>query len=202
MVASKVEIVNLAMDALGHTTIADFDDDTNPVVAAMARRSYEVLRDTLLREFPWRFACTRTTASALGTTPSHGYDNEYAVDPDCLRVLSVVGERLQSWTREGELILTNIESPISYRFIKRITNVSIYDPMFVTSLAARIARDWSPKLTSETTKKQELAKAYDDSISVAFTTNSIEREEHDSIEAYDWVLARHGGAEPYRYAKE
>lgn len=203
MVASKVEIVNLALDALGHTSIADFDDITNPVPAGLARRSYDTLRDALLREFPWKFASCRTTATATAETPSHGYDNAYAVDPDCLRVLSVLGESYQKWTREGALILTNIESPIYYRFIKRITQVGLYDPMFVTCLAARLGRDWAPKLTSEPAKKKELGAAYDDAIRIAFTTDSIEREEHDTIECYDWIIARRGGgAEAYRWAKE
>ena len=43
----------------------------------------------------------------------------------------------------------------------------------------------------------------DDAIRTAFTTDSIEREEHDTIEMYDWISARRGGgAEPYRWAKE
>lgn len=202
MVASKVEIVNLALDACGHGTIADFNDETQPTAAGLARRWYDITRDSLLQEYPWKFASVRTTAAATGATPAYGYLNEYALPPDCLCVRSVYGESTQSWTVEAGNILTNIDSPIYFKYTKRVTNPIEMHPLFVLLLAARLARDWSPKLVTEAAKKKELAAAVEVLEGKAKTADVMEREEHDRVEFRDWTDARQASGVRWAVAAE
>ena len=153
MVSSDVEIVNLALLALGTTPIAAFSDSSKGGLAA--RTSYDTILEAVLRAHPWNFATKRISIPSATPSPEWGYDQAYDLpeDPErCLRVLEVNGEDVDmgTWRVEGRQLVTNLESPLDIRYIWKNTQVTQYDPIFVTALAARLAAAWSETFGRDT----------------------------------------------------
>ena len=60
--ASDIGIINGALSKLGEVPILAVTDNTEP--GRLANRTYNDIRDALLREFPWNFAIKRASLAA------------------------------------------------------------------------------------------------------------------------------------------
>lgn len=150
--ASKVDIVNLALALIGGKPILSFDD-LNSKEATLARSTYDALRDDCLEAHPWRFATKRADLVKSATVPDFGYSSAWDVPNDCLRVLSIegTGPGGLSWVREGDLVLCDIDAPCEARYIWRNEDVITYSPSFIKTFSQRLQAEWAEAITRNST---------------------------------------------------
>lgn len=149
--ASKTEIINQALGRIGANRISDFaDTDEANLQSVQARLHYAQTRDALLRSHWWRFARTRATLSqnATYTDDDTTFEWTYAYDlpNDFLREWlppwednsEVQGRTRNSYSLEGKQLLSN-ETTMRLRYIRRVEDVTGFDPLFTEVLVLQLA---------------------------------------------------------------
>jgi len=197
--ASVIQVANRALTKLGSARITSLSDDVK--AARSISSCFEDLRDDELRAHRWQFAMKRTTLAALSTAPAFGYNYQYALPSDFLRI-DMVDDRFPAaimdnyidaeyleWTLEGNVILTDIAAPLKLRYIAQMTDPTLWDENFREALASRLAMEIAEDLTQSESKKASAAKDYDRAIRQAIRINSIER---PAVMPPDnsWVISR------------
>lgn len=185
MASSVVQVANRALTKLGAARITSIDDD---VKAARALKScFEDVRDDELRAYRWQFAMKRTSLAALSTAPSYGYEYQYQVPSDFLRIDMVndqfpaavmdnyIGAESLDWLLEGNKILTDFSAPLKLRYIAQVTDPSAWDSCFREALACKLAIEVCEDLTQSNEKRQLAWKEYDLAINRAVRINAIEK---------------------------
>jgi hypothetical protein len=175
MAYSDVGICSLGMQKLGAARIASFDDDS--VEARECSACYAYLVDAELRRHPWNFAIARAQLAEDTDTPDFGPAAQYTLPSGFLRLLPKDPEEDiddLDWRIEGQKILTNDSAPLEIRYIQRITDPNLFDPLFVQALACRIAFETAEKITQSAQKKSMVGDAYKDAIREAKRANGIE----------------------------
>ena len=145
MALSVTKICNLSLSDIGSKRINNYEDVTeNSPQAIMCRLHYEPTRDALLRSHWWRFASSRAVLSQDVTDPDGDeWDNQFILPNDFLAMKSIYenrfsDENLRNYALEGQRLLTN-ESEMSIRYIRRVTDVTEFDPLFVQVLELQLA---------------------------------------------------------------
>jgi hypothetical protein len=143
--ASQVEIANRALTKLGAARIISFDDDNKQ--ARAINSMFGIVRDAELRAHLWSFTVKRTSLAALTTTPDWGYDYEYQLPSDYMRLLQVNdiypgpsmedyrNQAVAEYVVEGRKILTNLVAPLKIRYCARIEDTTQWDAAFVEAFA-------------------------------------------------------------------
>lgn len=110
MALTKTQICNLAVYHMGGRALTNVETDDSQE-AIVIRAWYEAARNEFLRNHPWNFATTRTTLSALSSTPLAEYKYESTLPTDCIRVIysDYVEEK---FAVEGGKILTDVQYPV------------------------------------------------------------------------------------------
>jgi len=142
MALSETKICNAALARIGSKRLNDLDTDTSPQ-AIQCRTHYEITRDSLIRSHFWRFASARATLVQDADTPDFEWDYQYILPNDFLRMKSIYEDRfsgvnLCSYALEGQRLLTN-ESSMEIRYIRKVTDVTEFDPLFVEVLVLQLA---------------------------------------------------------------
>lgn len=197
--ASQVEIANRALTKVGEQRILSLSDDVE--AARTVDSLWDVVRDAELRIRVWRFSIDRDALAALVTTPSWGFDYEYQLPADCLRLLQV-GEYYpgvslsdyrnadeSEWKVEGRKILTNQSAPLKIRYVSRVEDTGQWDAAFTEAFACRLAAEVCERLTQSNTKRQIAWDEYKQAISMAVKANAIESAP-EPIPDSEWVMAR------------
>jgi hypothetical protein len=197
--ASQVEIANRALTKLGAARIISFADDNKQ--SRSVNSMFNVVRDAELRAHLWSFTIKRDSLPALTTTPAWGYDYEYQLPPDCLRLLEVddiyPGPNLddyrnantQEFTIEGLKILTNKDAPLKIRYVSRVADTTQWDATFVEAFACRLAMEMCEDLTQSNSKKESVKDDYNTAIMMAIRANAIELPPQD-LPDDSWVMSR------------
>lgn len=196
MAESVTSICNQALGKLGSLRINDFDDTTESSTQAIqCRLHYEPTRDALLRSYFWRFARDRKVLSQDTIDPVFEWDNQFILPNDFIRFRSFdedtgAASRNKRHALEGDRLLTNFSS-ISLRYIKKVTNVAKFDPLFVKLLVWLLADEMIGPLTGGDARIQ---KKIDRAIEkLTIKAPAVDEDETDTGGRSDWNLARHGG---------
>lgn len=202
MATSVVSICNQALGWLGANLITSLNDDNKE--AALCKANYPDLRDAVLEEREWTFAVRRISLSPLVLEPVYGYTSQFLLPPDVIRILNVPDTRfgdstltgtglgsehegpdqqpqlstfrvesLEETTATGKVILANVES-LFLRVIWRVTNIQLYSPMFVQSVAARIAADLAIPLTQNRAMQKDMWQLYNMKLDRASAMDGIQ----------------------------
>lgn len=197
--ASAIEIANRALTKLGERRILAFTDDTKQ--ARDVNSMFAVVRDAELRSSRWRFALARAQLPALATAPAFGFERQFQLPNDCLKVLDVgtfsPGVDLSDYVQadnsdyavEGNVILSNLAAPLNLRYVKQVTDPTLFDSLFVEAFACRLAAELAETLTESGSKKETAWREYDRAKMEAVRANSIERPPH-KIADDTWMLSR------------
>lgn len=146
--ASKVEIVNLALTRLGQRSVQSLDEASNEAV--WGKKLYDRVRRTVLREVPWRFALKLETLALLDEDPPT-YSYSYALPSDCLMVVDVVSSYQNTqaaFERVGNAIWTD-EPSAQLRYISDVQDATKFDDAFIDAFAFRLAAEIAPPLTGK-----------------------------------------------------
>lgn len=161
MSASKTQILNLALSKLNAENIVIPNQDSR--AAELCEIFYDAAVDAVLRSYLWNCAKDRAVLSALADAPAFGWEKQFTLPADCLRVIQ--SEPDVEYVIESGKLLADTET-ISILYIKRI-DAAFFDPLLVEvvalDLAAKIAFPISgnPGLTAkmENSREQKLMEA-------------------------------------------
>jgi len=163
MALTETAICNLALARIGAKRLDNLDADTS-VEGIQCRLHYEPTRDALMRSHWWRFASAREELIADPEAPEFEWDNRFVLPLDFLRLKSVYDDNntarkntLNSYALEGRLLLTN-DSTASIRYIKKVTDVTAFDPLFVEVLVLELAIKLVMPLAQDKGAKKDLMK--------------------------------------------
>ena len=159
--SSKTDICNLALCRIGAkvVTLAEITADT-AVTATHCNRFYEQTRDLLLRSNQFRFSRTRATL-VRGSTPDFEYSYSYKLPTDFHTLISIYdssepdGVYKYKYTIEGDVILLN-ETTCDIRYVKNVTSVADFDPLFIEVLTLSLALELVMPLTQDLKLYQEV----------------------------------------------
>ena len=198
MALSETKICNATLARIGAKRINNFDTDTSPE-AIQCRTHYEMTRDALIRSHWWRFASGRKTLSLDATDPTGDeWDNQFILPNDFLRMKSIYENRFsdenyRSYVLEGQRLLTN-ESTMEIRYIKKVADVTEFDPLFVEVLVLQLALKLIPALAKTDTKLKESVK--DDLKLLMPSVRALDSQETNTVGQYEletWNDARYRG---------
>lgn len=169
---SEVSICNQALQSLGQTPIDSLNDASK--AAEWMNGNYPFLRDAVIEERMWSFAAVRYTSVSEDVT-DWGGQFEHIAPLDWLSVFrcysSVRGQPsnwvpAEGWVREGDFVLAS-QSTLYMWGVQRITNTAKFTPMFVQTLAGRLAAEACIPLTENVKLQRDLWTLYGDKLKVA-----------------------------------
>lgn len=191
--ASKVDIINLALVALGEPSI---NSPSQPNKwANVANLVYEMARDKVLSDHPWNFAMARAELPELAAAPIFEFAHSFQLPSDCLvtRYTEDQWYNRQSgnyypWKVVGRVLQTDhSECKISYT--KRVTEEGYFSPPFVIAFGFYLA--YLMAMTSTEHREQTaslLAQYKNELIDAKF--NDAQEGTSDSVEEGSWLEAR------------
>ncbi|WP_312465711.1 hypothetical protein [Atlantibacter hermannii] len=182
--ATKIVIINRAMTKLGAERLMSETDNNTQSRAIEA--VYDGVLENLLRTYRWSFAIRRAKLAALAEKPEYGYQLQYQLPSDCLRIDAVSDSVREEWQWEnilpvpryqveGRKILTDMESPLLLRYGAKVTDPSQYDSAFTEVFACALAVEICETITQSSTKKQAALQDYELAIKQARQASAIER---------------------------
>ena len=189
---SQVRVANLALQKLGAAEIVSMDEDTRERRAIS--RCYTMLRDRELRAHNWNFSIRRKVLAPSSVAPLFEFAKAFPLPSDCLRPLPP--SRDVDWTIEyhegSKHILTNEGTVIYLRYVSRITDETLFDPLFADMLACKIAWHCCEEITQSNQKKADIEKEYKDAKAEAKRMNAFEQATPQEPEP-PWLTARYAG---------
>lgn len=199
MASSEVEICNSALNKLGADTIISFQDATKN--ARLCRSQYPLIRDEVLRSHPWNFAISRVELSQNASrTPEFEYNYEYIIPPDVLRILYTnlnlppAGTYERKWKVEtnvdGAKVLVTDEETVKITYIKKVTDVGLFDANFVDVLSWRLAADLAYPIVQSSSLVAQMFSIYEQRLSQARSFDAMEGS-LDQVDADAWVVTRY-----------
>lgn len=167
--ASKVDIVNMALSILGSKqTIQDIDND-NSTEARTARLHYENALKTALEAANWSFATTWNTSALLSASPPDDWAYMYAWPANAVRITGIIDtldsrmNRPAKYTKSnynGELVLlTDTKSP-TWRYVFLNDTPATYPAKFLDALAAQLAYRLAMPLTRKADMREAARQTY------------------------------------------
>lgn len=193
MATSYVSIANLALQKLGEPPIVSLTENSTGARAMNA--CYEALRDRELRANLWKFAKRRATLAAHVTEPDFTFGYAFPVPTDFIRLIKParVGLDWHLEYHEGVLaILTNDGDSLEIRYIARVTNPTLFDPLFVEMLACKMAWHCAESLTQSNSKKMSALEEYKEVRREARQVNAFEVPTQPQP-VDEWMTARWNG---------
>jgi hypothetical protein len=183
--ASVIDVANRALTKLGAARIVSLADD-NKQARSINSCFYDLL-EAELRQNRWTFAIKRDSLPAMAEAPLYGYQYQYALPVDFLRLDLVndeypwvaldnyVNTEIAEYTIENKVILTNLSAPLKIRYGANVTDPAQWDALFREALACRLAAEICEDLTQSTGKRDQAWKEYARALSAAKRANAVER---------------------------
>lgn len=155
------------MMLLGEKRLSSLSDDSEKAENIAA--GWDMLRDRALRRQAWHFAIQRTSLAADTATPSWGFDYQYSLAGDVVKVLQVgeyyPGPDLSHYRNsdsapyriEGRKIATNDAAPLKVKWVVNSVAVGEWDPSFAALMAADLAEYLQPRTVQSDATAQRIA---------------------------------------------
>jgi len=159
--ASKVQIVNMALVQLGQPTILNLTDNT--ANAKRANALYDLVRQMVLQAHPWNGSTKQAVLTLLATTPDFKWTYRFSLPADCLRALRTdqdVGNK-RDWQQYGGEIWTD-HGTLELEYIYDNEDTTLFSPGFVMALSSRLEAELTYPVTGSTTLADAKLKIYDD----------------------------------------
>ncbi len=196
---TKLDICNLSLNRIGEKAItqAQLDANTDPR-AQRCNRHYEQSRDSLQRSHWWRFARDRSELTEDEDFDDFEWDNAFDLPTDFLRFRSIFEEtdstsRSRRHAIEGLKLLTNL-SAVSLLYIKRVEDVTKFDPLYTEVLVLQFSLKLVPATAGVGLAGQALLRELKSELKPLLAqVRAIDSNETDVGGRSDWNLARHGG---------
>lgn len=142
-----VSICNSALVKIGVEPITSLSE--NKKAARLCSILYPKDRDDLLASHFWNFAMSRISLASLPTSPAFGFDYQYQLPTNCLRVRKT-DEPSDVWVVEGRKLLANRDN-VLIQFIDSNVSPSNFSAHFREALAFRLASELAIPLVQDKT---------------------------------------------------
>lgn len=186
---STVTIANMALQKLGARRIAALDDVNDPNARSM-NNAYNSIKDAELRRYAWSFAIARASIAADSADSLWGGWNRFRQPNDFLRLIRDDESGFQvDFKIEGYFILSANASPLEIRYIARIDDPNLYDPLFQEAFACKLADQCSIEIVQSSAFKDQINKDYEMAIKEAMRVGAIEKEAQNFPED-EWITIR------------
>ena len=189
--ATTTGIVNRALDELGAEPIVNLTDGSTN--ANTANRQFPELRDSLLRSNVWNFAITHVRLARLATAPIAGFDFQYQLPPDYIRMAKVsdnddhVGTL--EYRLEGEKTLHTNANEVYIRYVRRVEDPNKMTSDFREALSMKCAAAWAVKVTNSLAVKEGIEILAKSTRQRAASTDTIE-DFPERLPEGSWVTER------------
>ncbi len=186
MAVTSVGICNSALVKMGASLISSLTETSRE--AQLCKALYETVRDETLRAHPWNFATQRKVIAPISEAPAFGYDYQYDIPNDCLRVLPFEDTNVD-YVVEGRKILSN-DSSLDLRYIYRNTDESEWDTQFAEAFSWKLARELAMALVQSAPLVEMMDKGFRAAIASA---RSVDGQEGiiKGLVADTWLNARY-----------
>lgn len=193
--ASKIEIINKALQMLGQEPLPSADVDS--VAARRAQSAFDSALEALLRSFPWPFAIKRANLERSAETPAYHWKYYYRIPADCMFLVSTSLDRhlgpygrTTTYSLEGPYIATNADN-VSITYASDAVEITRIDALAERALVHLLASDLAVPLLDNDAMRQNYAIAYQQILAEARSMKSLES--HPSrIPDGSWIGARRG----------
>src|SRR3990167_10132188 len=157
---SQVDICNYALIKIGAKPITSLADDNK--AAKTCTKIYDIVRDDILRLFPWNFAIKRVELARLATAPAFGYTYQYSLPSDCLRVLRLHDNTTVYKIENGKLLTNAATAKVVYTF--RAEDPTVYDHQFINLLSLKLAVELAYNLSNDSNLVNLLLDLYQETL--------------------------------------
>jgi hypothetical protein len=197
--ASVVDVANRALTKLGSARIVSLSDDNKQ--ARSINSCFYTLLDAELRQNRWTFAIKRAELPALAETPTFGYDYQYALPADFLRLDMIndmfpsvsldnyISTEVADYAIENRMILSNLSAPLKIRYGASVDDPNQWDSLFIEALACRLAAEICEDLTQSSGKRQQAWQEYKQALQAGKRANAIERPP-SQLPDDTWIFSR------------
>lgn len=156
--ASKIEIANLGLIALGTRTISSLTQEND--IARKINAIFDQCADEVLQAAHWNFATKIEALAKLVDAVPFGWTYIYAFPANCLSIQRLFNEstalspnparfrELVAPTSGGRALVADIDLAYA-EFTYRVTDTTQYPPAFVKALAHKLAADLALPLTAD-----------------------------------------------------
>ena len=192
---SATNICNLALGRIGSKRINNIETD-NTVEAIQCRIHYAQTRDALIRSHWWRFATKRAELSQDITDPAFGWNNQFVLPVDFLRLKRVYSNDYptkRSFSIEGDRILTN-EDTVNITYIALVEDTSKFDALFIEVLVLRLAIKLVMPLAQDNVLRRDLSVELQPLMSQVRTIDFQEQNNTGRNDHRTWNDARYRGS--------
>jgi len=198
---SETSVCNMALGRIGskrgttgEIAAGTIGTDTS-VQAIHCRQHYEQTRNALLRSFRWRFATRRVKLTSAITSPEFEYDNFFQLPDDFLRLRSIyeisATRQYYKYSIEGNRLYSD-DSTVNIRYIWKVIDVSLWDPLFTEVFVLKLAR----KLAMPLTQGPKLLVSIDEELKPLMNeVRALDRIEQNILGRHEmdcWLEARRG----------
>jgi len=183
--SSKIQICNMALTKLTQNTITAIDEDSNE--AENCSLYYDVVLESLLRQFPWNFASktyslTRADddSSDIAEATLWGFIYTYPANALAIRNVFAKGQYYSEFndheiisTGSQKFVCSNIPNAYARCTIK-ITDPTMFDALFVPVFANKLAVEIAMPLGVGSNSIKIAESLYQEAISKAMLSHAIE----------------------------
>ena len=149
---SSVEVCNLSLDLLRHTTLVESLETPESDEEAIAARWYDATRRSILRMLPWNFARKRVLLARTSPDPTFEYSDAYLLPTDYENYVYVGDDPknnpITDFVIEGNRLLINNDGAASLQlcYVSDFQNVAKFDQIFLMYFVAELAVVFSNSL--------------------------------------------------------
>lgn len=182
--AALIDIYNAVLVNLGQMPITSPTEDS--ISCGRLNQLFPLIRDAVLRAHPWNCALKRADLGLLDDVPAWGWDYQYQLPSDCLRVLRFEDD--YDYSIEGGKLLTN-ESTVKILYVSRISE-GYFDTLLTQAIIARLCAEIGFAETGSHTVAANFQKVYEMKLQEARSVDGLEAPP-DTAEAETWLDARY-----------
>lgn len=196
--ASQLQIANWACTLVAQARLSSLSDSNQN--AEIISEQWDFVRDVLLTSSAWNFAIERASLAADSDVPEWGFDYQYSLSADVVRVLQVsetyAGVDLSSYRTgdtnlyrvEGRKILTDLGAPLYVKWIVNSKDVGEWAAPFAMLMAADLAVLLNPRANENLQVQQALSQWRMQAWALATSTNAIEQPSEPFADS-EWMAA-------------
>lgn len=195
--ADELEVANVALGMIGEPPVVSLAENVETARALNLR--LPIARDAVLRSHFWNFAIRRSELTALPTAPAFGFDTQFNLPADWLRMAAVNpgqhgAHAITSQTDyaiEGDQLLIRGTDVARIIYVAREEDLTRWDALATEALAARLASELAVAVTQNRALGDQLQRLYRDKLAEARSVDAMD-EPPKAIEANEWVASRFG----------
>lgn len=184
--ASVVDICNMALSRIGNSQRINALDEAS-IQAEQCSLFYEPSRDFVLADYPWPFAMAYVSLAEVVDNPNPEFPHSYSVPTDCLRARRIVNGIFPdgAWpycVNRPEIpqtpyriingasgrVLSTIVNPATLEYTAKVTSPELFDPIFVSALAWKLAGQIAPAIAKDAGAAQSCEGMYRAEMAQAF----------------------------------